>query len=134
MIPRHRTSLVLATLVVATAFLALASPLAAGARPAVDDAGRVSKSGDELAKAGGARFRGTTSSAGGGKGGTVTFDGSIDFTSRAAEYSVERGGHRAAGNRQGAHARGRRRPVPEPRCGGRHRSVVEPRASRARSG
>src|SRR5436305_3903117 len=86
---RHRPSLVLATLVVATAFVILASPLTAGARPAVDDAGRVSKSGDELAKAGGAKFRGTTSSAGGGNGGTVTFDGSIDFTSRAAEYSVD---------------------------------------------
>src|SRR5260370_6068377 len=89
MIPRHRTSLVLATLVVATAFLILASPLAAGARPTVDDAGRVSKSGDELAKAGGAKFRGTTRSAGGGKGGTVTVDGSIDLTSRAAEYSLD---------------------------------------------
>src|SRR5690349_15622064 len=88
MSPRHRPSLVLA-LVVATAFVILASPLAAGARPAVDDAGRVSKSGDELAKAGGAKFRGTTNSAGGGKGSTVTFDGSIDFTSRAAEYSVD---------------------------------------------
>src|SRR5437763_9195119 len=88
MSPRHRPSLVLATLVVATAFGILASPLAAGARPPVDDAGRVSKSGDELAKAGGAKFRGTTSSAGGGNGGTVTFDGSIDFTSRADEYSV----------------------------------------------
>ena len=85
MSPRHRPSLVLATLVVATAFVILASPLTAGARPAVDDAGRVSKSGDELAKAGGAKFRGTTSSAGGGNGGTVT----IDFTNRAAEYSVD---------------------------------------------
>ena len=89
MSPRHRPSLVLATLVVATAFVILVSPLAARARPAVDDAGRVSKSGDELAKAGGAKFRGTTSSAGGGNGATVTFDGSIDFTSRAAEYSVD---------------------------------------------
>jgi LppX/LprAFG-like lipoprotein len=89
MIPRHRTSLILATLVVASAFVTLASPVAAGARPAADDAGRVSKSGDELAKAGSAKFRGTTSSAGGGNGGTVTFDGSLDFTSRAAEYSVD---------------------------------------------
>jgi hypothetical protein len=86
---RHRLFLTFATLVVATAFVIPASPLAAGARPAVDDAGRGSKSGDELAKAGGAKFRGTTSSAGGGNGGTVTFDGSIDFTSRAAEYSVD---------------------------------------------
>jgi LppX_LprAFG lipoprotein len=89
MIPRHRTSLILAVCVVASAFVTLASPVPAGARPAADDAGRVSKSGDELAKAGTAKFRGTTSSAGGGNGGAVTFDGSLDFTSRAAEYSVD---------------------------------------------
>jgi LppX_LprAFG lipoprotein len=89
MISRHRTSLILAVLVVASAFVTLVAPVAAGARPAVDDAGRVSKSGDELAKAGSAKFRGTTSSAGGGNGGTVTFDGSLDFSSRAAEYSVD---------------------------------------------
>jgi len=89
MIPRHRTSLILAALVVASAFLTMASPVAAGARPTADDASRVSKSGDELAKAGGAKFRGTTSSSGGGKGSTVTFDGSLDFKSRAAEYSVD---------------------------------------------
>jgi hypothetical protein len=86
---RHRPSLVLATLVVATALVILASPLAAGARPAADDANRISKSGDELAKAGGAKFRGTTGSGSGANGGTVTFDGSLDFSSRAAEYSVD---------------------------------------------
>lgn len=85
---RPRPSLILATFVVATAFVILASSVAAGARPAVDDASRVSKSGDELAKSGGAKFRGTTSS-GGGNGGTVTFDGSLDFKSRAGEYSVD---------------------------------------------
>jgi LppX_LprAFG lipoprotein len=89
MIPRHRTSLILAACVVASAFVILASPVAAGARPAADDADRVSKSGDELVKAGSAKFRGTTSSAGGGNSGTVTFDGSLDFTTRAAEYSVD---------------------------------------------
>ena len=86
---RHRPSLVLATLVVATALVILASPLAAGARPAADDANRISKSGDELAKAGGAKFRGTTSSGSGANGGTVTFDGSLDFKTRAGEYSVD---------------------------------------------
>jgi hypothetical protein len=89
MSPRHRPSLVLATVVVATAFVILASSLAAGARPAADDASRISKSGDELAKAGGARFRGTTSSGSGANGGTVTFDGSLDFKTRAGEYSVD---------------------------------------------
>lgn len=89
MSPRHRPSLVLATVVVATAFVILASSLAAGARPAADDASRISKSGDELAKAGGAKFRGTTSSGGGANGGTVTFDGSLDFKTRAGEYSVD---------------------------------------------
>ena len=67
----------------------LASSLAAGARPAADDASRISKSGDELAKAGGAKFRGTTSSGSGANGGTVTFDGSLDFKTRAGEYSVD---------------------------------------------
>jgi hypothetical protein len=68
----------------------VASAGAAGARVvAADDLSRVSKSGDELAKAGGAKFRGTTSSGGGGSGSTVTFDGSLDFKSRAAEYSVD---------------------------------------------
>jgi len=67
----------------------LASPLAAGARPAADDANRISKSGDELAKAGGAKFRGTTGSGSGANGGTVTFDGSLDFKTRAGEYSVD---------------------------------------------
>src|SRR6266496_2427403 len=89
MIPRQRTSLILATLVVATALVTLASTGAAGARVAGDDLSRVSKSGDELAKTGGAKFRGTTSSGGGGNGSTVTFDGSLDFKSRAAEYSVD---------------------------------------------
>jgi hypothetical protein len=89
MSPRHRPSLVLATVVVATAFVILASSVAAGARPAADDASRISKSGDELAKAGGAKFRGTTSSGSGANGGTVTFDGSLDFKTRAGEYSVD---------------------------------------------
>src|ERR1700704_1841136 len=63
----------------------------AGAASAVDsgsDLARITKSGDELAKAGGAKFRGTTSS-GGGNGSTVTFDGSLDFQSRAAGDSVD---------------------------------------------
>src|SRR2546430_12906563 len=118
---RHRPSLVLATLVVATAFVILASPLTAGARPAVDDAGRVSKSGDELAKAGGAKFRGTTSSAGGGNGGTVTFDGSIDFTKRAPPDSVDAAGVGRQGNGKGRTPRAGGAPYfcPPPRGGAR---------------
>ena len=89
MSPRRRPSLILAALVAATVFLMPASPVVAGVRRAANDASRVSKSGDELAKAGSAKFRGTTSSAGAGNGGTVTFDGSLDFKSRTGEYSVD---------------------------------------------
>ena len=80
MIPRYRTSLILVALVVASAFATVVSPVAAGARPAADDAGRVSKSGDELAKAGGAKFRGTTSS-GWGRGGHSNTAGSMSLRS-----------------------------------------------------
>ncbi len=73
----------------AVALVTVSSTGVAGARVAGDDLSRVSKSGDELAKAGGAKFRGTTSSGGGGKGSTVTFNGSLDFKSRAGEYSVD---------------------------------------------
>jgi len=51
------------------------------------DQARVASSGEALAKSGSAKFRGTTASAAGG--GKVTFDGSVDFDNRAAEYSVD---------------------------------------------
>jgi len=89
MSPRHRPSLTLAALVVATACVILPSAGAAGAVGSESDLARITKSGDELAKAGGAKFRGTTTADGGGDNSKVTFDGSFDFKNRAGEYSVD---------------------------------------------
>ena len=76
----------------AIALVIVATAGAAGAAGAVGSEGdlaRITKSGDELAKAGGARFRGTTTADGGGDNSRVTFDGSFDFKNRAGEYSVD---------------------------------------------
>jgi hypothetical protein len=89
MSPRHRPSVIFAAVVVATAVVIFASAGAAGAVDSEGDLARITKSGDELAKAGGAKFRGTTTAAGGGENGRVTFDGSFDFKNRAGEYSVD---------------------------------------------
>ena len=89
MSPRHRTPLTFAALVVATAFVILAFAAAAGAVGSEGDLALITKSGDELAKAGGAKFRGTTTADGGGDNSKVTFDGSFDFKNRAGEYSVD---------------------------------------------
>jgi hypothetical protein len=89
MSPRHRTSLTVAALVVATACAILPSAGAAGAVGSESDLARITKSGDELAKAGGAKFRGTTTADGGGDNSKVTFDGSFDFKNRVGEYSVD---------------------------------------------
>jgi hypothetical protein len=89
MSPRHRTSLTFAALVVATAVVILAPAGAAGAVGSEGDLARITKSGDELAKAGGVKFRGTTTADGGGDNSKVTFDGSFDFKNRAGEYSVD---------------------------------------------
>lgn len=89
MSPRHRPSVIFAAVVVATAVVIFASAGAAGAVDSEGDLARITKSGDELAKAGGAKFRGTTTAAGGGENSRVTFDGSFDFKNRAGEYSVD---------------------------------------------
>ena len=89
MSPRHRPSLTLAALVVATACVILPSAGAAGAVGSESDLARITKSGDELAKAGGAKFRGTTTADGGGDNSKVTFDGSFDFKNRVGDYSVD---------------------------------------------
>ena len=89
MSPRHRPSVIFAAVVVATAVVIFASAGAAGAVDSEGDLARITKSGDELAKAGGAKFRGTTTAAGGGENSRVTFDGSFDFKHRAGEYSVD---------------------------------------------
>jgi hypothetical protein len=89
MSPRHRPSVIFAAVVVATAVVIFASAGAAGAVDSEGDLARITKSGDELAKAGGAKFRGTTTAAGGGDNSRVTFDGSFDFKNRAGEYSVD---------------------------------------------
>jgi hypothetical protein len=89
MSPRHRTSLTVAALVVATAVVILAPAGAVGATGSEGDLARITKSGDELAKAGSAKFRGTTTVEGGGDNGKVTFNGSFDFKNRSGEYSVD---------------------------------------------
>jgi hypothetical protein len=74
---------------VALAIVIVATAGAAGAGDSDGDLARITKSGDELAKAGGAKFRGTTTADGGGGNSRVTFDGSFDFKNRAGEYSVD---------------------------------------------
>jgi hypothetical protein len=73
----------------AMALVIVATAGAAGAVGSEGDLARITKSGAELAKAGGAKFRGTTAADGGGDNSKVTFDGSFDFKNRAGEYSVD---------------------------------------------
>jgi hypothetical protein len=54
-----------------------------------DDLERVAKSADELAKSGGAQFRGTTTAKTAGPDAKVTFDGRFHFSQRAGEYLVD---------------------------------------------
>jgi hypothetical protein len=61
----------------------------AGARGGSDDLERIAKSADELAKSGGAQFRGTTTAEAGGTEAKVTFDGRFHFSQRAGEYLVD---------------------------------------------
>jgi len=75
----------LLTLTVAACVVTIASTGIAGASGS--DQARVASSGETLAKSGSAKFRGTTTSDGGG--GKVTFDGTVDFDNGAAEYSVD---------------------------------------------
>jgi hypothetical protein len=86
---RHRPSFIFAAAVVATAAVLFASAGAAGAVDSQGDLARITKSGDELTKAGSAKFRGTTMADGGGANSRVTFDGSFNFKNRAGEYSVD---------------------------------------------
>ena len=85
----RRAFAVLLALVVAAVVLATATAGTgvAAARDTNSDLERVSKSGEELAKSSGAKFRGTTTTA--GSDAKVTFDGSFDFENRAGEYSVD---------------------------------------------
>jgi hypothetical protein len=85
MTPRSRLPHVVAALVLAIAFVAVASSGVAEAGDADKDLERVTESDDELAKAGSAKFQGTSS----GDDGKVTFDGSFNFQSRAGEYKVD---------------------------------------------
>ncbi len=86
---RRSFSVVLMTLVVATTMLTMASTGVAAAGNSGGDLERIAKSGEELAKSGSAKFRGTTTVAGGGDASKVTFDGGFDFKSGAGEYSVD---------------------------------------------
>jgi hypothetical protein len=54
-----------------------------------DDLERIAKSADELAKSGGAQFRGTTTTETAGADAKVTFDGRFHFSQRAGEYVVD---------------------------------------------
>lgn len=54
-----------------------------------DDLERIAKSADELAKSGGAQFRGTTTAETAGADAKVTFDGRFHFSQRAGEYLVD---------------------------------------------
>jgi hypothetical protein len=85
----RRCSVALVALVVATAVLAAATAWTgvAVAGDTNSDLERVTKSGDELAKSRGAKFRGTTTIA--GNDAKVSFNGSFDFENRAGEYSVD---------------------------------------------
>ena len=82
-----RVGVAFAAVVITMATLTTASTGVAAARDSSSDLERVMKSGDELAKSGSAKFRGTTATAGGG--GRVTFDGSVDFKNQTGEYSVD---------------------------------------------
>lgn len=85
MTARSRLHRFVATLAVVIALVAMASAGVAGAAVADSDHERVTNAVDALAKAGSAKFRGTSSS----QDGKVTFDGSFNFRSRAGEYKVD---------------------------------------------
>jgi hypothetical protein len=84
-----RSRRVVAPLAVTAAVLT-ATP-AAGIAPGGgnEDLARIARAGDELAKAGSAKFRGTATAGGGGEDSEVTFDGAFNFRNRAARYSVD---------------------------------------------
>lgn len=84
--PNRRPDVVLAALVVGvTLVVTTATPAVAAGDNNLE---RVAKSGDELAKAGSAKFRGTSKHDGGGKSSNVAFDGTFDFGQRTGEYST----------------------------------------------
>jgi hypothetical protein len=65
-----------------------------------DDLERIAKSADELAKSGGAQFRGTTTAETAGADARVTFDGRFHFSQRAGEYLVDAAAIGLLGNGQ----------------------------------
>lgn len=95
---RRRPGVVLAALLVAAATVVAttASPaMATGGSSALE---RVMNSGDELAKAGSAKFRGTSRHDKGGKASSVGFDGKFDFGQRVGEYSTSASAFGVPGN------------------------------------
>jgi hypothetical protein len=85
----RRSGVVLAALVVvATVVVATASPVVAAGGDNNRDLERVTRAGDELAKSGSAKFRGTSTHDKGGKASNVGFDGTFDFGQRVGEYST----------------------------------------------
>jgi hypothetical protein len=77
-------------LVAVVAAVLIATP-AAGIGPggSNEDLARIARAGDELAKAGSAKFRGTTTADGGGAASKITFEGTFDFRNRTGRYSVD---------------------------------------------
>jgi hypothetical protein len=73
----------------AAAVLTVTPSALAGADDGEQDVERITKSADELAKSGGAQFRGTTTAESGGVETKVTFDGRFHLSRRAGEFSVD---------------------------------------------
>jgi hypothetical protein len=84
---------------IAAALLA-AAPAGVARAGSDDDIERITKSADELAKSGGAQFRGTTTAETPGADAKVTFDGRFHFSERAGEYLVDAAAIGLLGNGQ----------------------------------
>jgi hypothetical protein len=94
--PRRSGVVLTALLVAAMVVVTTASPaVAAGGSSALE---RVMKSGDELAKSGSAKFRGTSKHDKGGKESNVAFDGNFEFGQRVGEYSTSASAFGGPGN------------------------------------
>jgi hypothetical protein len=78
-----------ASLVVVAAVLTAEPAGGIGPGGSNEDLARIARAGDELAKAGSAKFRGTTTADGGSEDSRVTFDGAFNFGDRAGRYSVD---------------------------------------------
>ena len=95
----RRSGVVAAALLAAVAVVVMtASPVPAAGGDNSSTLERVTKSGDELAKSGSAKFRGTSRHDKGGKASSVGFDGKFDFGQRVGEYSASASAFGVPGN------------------------------------